>query len=219
MLQHYEIILVVAVFLLAGLLFFEKEESTKGRFIIKPLLSLLFIIAALLQTHPNMTYFYVVLAGLVLCLIGDICLIFFFNKKIFTAGLGVFLAGHIMYTIAFFAGGTSSAVLWLTTVACVVLSTGVFFWLKPHLGNMMGPVAAYIVIISAMAIAASALQSNPILDATGRILVYAGALLFYVSDIFVARHRFVKQEFINRVIGLPMYYAAQFMIAFSTGLI
>jgi len=219
MLQHYEIISVVAVFLLAGLLFFEKKESTKGRTIVKPLLSLLFIVAALLQTHLNMTYFYIVLAGLVLCLIGDICLIFFFNKKIFTVGLGVFLAGHIMYTIAFITCGTSSAVLWVTTLACVVLSTGVFCWLKPNLGNMMGPVVAYIVIISAMAIGASALKSNPLLDATGKILVYAGALLFYVSDIFVARHRFVKKEFINRVIGLPMYYTAQFMIAFSTGLI
>ena len=83
----------------------------------------------------------------------------------------------------------------------------------------MGPVIAYVVIISAMTIGASALKSNPMLDMTGKILVYAGALLFYVSDIFVARHRFVKKEFINRAIGLPMYYTAQFMIAFSTGLI
>jgi uncharacterized membrane protein YhhN len=219
MLQHYEIISVVAVFLLAGLLFFEKKESTKGRIIVKPILSLLFIVAALLQTHLNITYFYLVLAGLVLCLIGDICLIFFSNKKIFTAGLGVFLAGHIMYTIAFITGGASDTVLWVTTVACVVLSTGVFFWLNPNLGSMRGPVLAYIVIISAMAIGASALKSNPLLDTTGKSLVYAGALLFYVSDIFVARHRFVKKEFINRAIGLPMYYTAQFMIAFSTGLI
>jgi uncharacterized membrane protein YhhN len=219
MLQHYEIIAVIAVFLLACLLFFEKKESTKGRMIVKPLLSLLFIIAALLQTHLNMTYFYVVFAGLVLCLIGDICLIFFFNKKIFTAGLGVFLAGHIMYTIAFITCGTSSAFLWVTIFACLALSTGVFCWLKPDLGVMIGPVVAYIVIISAMTIGASALMSNPILDVTGRTLVYAGALLFYVSDIFVARHRFVKKEFINRFIGLPLYYAAQFMIAFSTGLI
>lgn len=219
MLQHYDIILVVAVFLLAGLLFFEKKELTKGLIIFKPLLSLLFIVAALLQTHLNMTYFNIVLAGLVLCLIGDVCLIFFFNKKVFSAGLGAFLAGHVMYTIAFLTCGTSGSVLWVTVVACPALSIGVFCWLKPNLGNMMGPVIAYIVIISAMAIGASALQSNPVLDMTGKILVYAGALFFYVSDIFVARHRFVKKEFINRALGLPMYYIAQFMIAFSTGLI
>ena len=219
MIQHYTIILVVAAFLLASLLFFEKKEFTKGLIIVKPLLSLLFIVAALLQTHLNITYFYIVFAGLLLCFIGDVCLIFFFNKKIFTAGLGAFLAGHIMYTIAFFTYGTSGPVLWVTTIACLALSIGVFVWLKPNLGSMMGPVIAYVVIISAMTIGASALKSNPILDITGKMLVYAGALLFYVSDIFVARHRFVKKEFINRVIGLPMYYTAQFLIAFSIGLI
>ncbi len=219
MIQHYPIILIAAAVLLAGLLFFEKKESTKGLLSVKPLLSVLFIVAALTQVHMNMTYFYLVSAGLVLCLIGDVCLIFFFNKKVFTTGLGAFLAGHVMYTIAFFTCGTTGAVMWATTVACLVLSTGVFFWLKPSLGTMLGPVIAYIVIISAMAIGASALKSNPGLDMTGKALVYAGALLFYVSDIFVARHRFVKKEFMNRVIGLPMYYTAQFMIAFSTGLI
>jgi uncharacterized membrane protein YhhN len=219
MIQHYEIILATAAILLAALLFFEKKDSTKGLIIVKPLLSVLFIVAALLQTHLNMTYFYIVFAGLLLCLIGDVCLIFFFNKKVFTAGLGAFLAGHIMYTIAFFTCGTAGAVMWVTAVSCLALSIGVFSWLKPNLGAMLGPVIAYIVIITAMAIGASALKSNPMLDMTGKILVYAGALLFYVSDIFVARHRFVKREFINRVIGLPMYYTAQFMIAFSSGLI
>lgn len=219
MIQHYEIIFVVAAFLLAGLLFFEKKESTKGLVIVKPLLSMLFIAAALLQTHLNMAYFYMVLAGLVLCLAGDVCLIFFFNKKVFTAGLGSFLAGHVMYTAAFLTCGTPGAVLLAAAVACLAISICVFFWLKPNLGAMLGPVIAYIVIISAMTVGAAALMSNPALDATGRILVFAGALLFYVSDIFVARHRFVKKEFTNRVIGLPMYYCAQFMIAFSTGLI
>ena len=40
----------------------------------------------------------------------------------------------------------------MTTFACLALSIGVFSWLKPNLGTMMGPVIAYVVIISAMAI-------------------------------------------------------------------
>jgi hypothetical protein len=43
--------------------------------------------------------------------------------------------------------------------------------------------------------------------------------MFYFSDILVARQRFVKNRFFNRASGLPLYYAAQFMIAFSTGMI
>jgi hypothetical protein len=48
-------------------------------------------------------------------------------------------------------------------------------------------------------------------------MVFAGAVAFYFSDVFVARDRFVKNEFINRLVGLPMYYAGQFLIAFSLG--
>ena len=42
-----------------------------------------------------------------------------------------------------------------------------------------------------------------------------GALLFYLSDLFVARHRFVTTEFLNRGFGLPIYYAGQVLIALS----
>jgi hypothetical protein len=51
------------------------------------------------------------------------------------------------------------------------------------------------------------------------MLVFSGALAFYVSDIFVARQRFLKTEFLNRLIGLPLYYSGQFMLAFSGGLL
>jgi uncharacterized membrane protein YhhN len=213
------IIVLIALPLCAILLYFEKKESVKGLLSVKPLLSLLFIIAALLQPHQNMTYFSFVLAGLVLSLIGDVCLIFFFNKKVFTAGLGAFLAGHIMYVCAFFSAGSRGNFLWGTAVIGLFLSIGVFLWLKPHLGNMLGPVLAYIIIITAMAIGASSIMSNNSINQTGRIIVFAGAIIFYCSDLFVARHRFVQKESINRVMGLPMYYTAQFMIAFSTGII
>jgi hypothetical protein len=57
------------------------------------------------------------------------------------------------------------------------------------------------------------------LTLSGRMLVYIGALSFYFSDIFVARQRFLKAEFINRLVGLPLYYGGQFLLAFSTGFI
>jgi hypothetical protein len=51
----------------------------------------------------------------------------------------------------------------------------------------------------------------------GRTLIIAGALCFYVSDIFIARHRFIKEEYLNRLLGLPLYYTGQFILAFSVG--
>jgi uncharacterized membrane protein YhhN len=42
-----------------------------------------------------------------------------------------------------------------------------------------------------------------------------GAVLFAASDLFVARERFVKSTAINTSVGLPLYYAAQLLIASS----
>jgi hypothetical protein len=40
---------------------------------------------------------------------------------------------------------------------------------------------------------------------------------FYLSDLFVARQRFVAPAFANRLYGLPLYYLGQFLLAFSVG--
>jgi len=80
---------------------------------------------------------------------------------------------------------------------------------------MLRPVLAYIVVITVMVIGAASLLENESRDFSGRILVFSGALLFYVSDIYVARQQFVVSRYVNRLVGLPLYYLAQFMIAFS----
>ena len=45
----------------------------------------------------------------------------------------------------------------------------------------------------------------------------AGAGLFYLSDLAVARHRFVRPAFVNRALGLPAYYVGQLLLAFTIG--
>jgi uncharacterized membrane protein YhhN len=45
----------------------------------------------------------------------------------------------------------------------------------------------------------------------------AGAVLFYLSDLAVARHRFVRPAFLNRAWGLPAYYAGQLLLAWTVG--
>lgn len=212
------IIISAALPLLAALLFFEKKESVKGLLSVKPLLSSLFIITALIQNHQNTDYSYIILSGLMLCLIGDICLIFFFNKKVFTAGLAAFLAGHIMYIIAFFKFGKTGPVVYAASIITIIISSFIFIKLKPFLGSMKKPVIAYIAIITAMVISAFSFRENASLSITLRYSIAAAALIFFTSDIFVARHRFVKKEFLNRAVGLPMYYSAQFIIAISTGM-
>ena len=213
------VILASAVVLLCGLLFAEKKESLKGILLTKPFLSGLFIATALMQPYHTGPYFYLILAGLVFCFAGDICLAFFFNRKVFAAGLAFFLTGHVAYILAFFMTSGVNAGSWISLGAISIISGYVFIRLRPHLGPMMGPVIAYIAIISIMVVGAASLVVRQDFSVPARALVMTGSVLFYVSDLFVARHRFVKKNIFNRYAGLPMYYAAQFMLAFSVGMI
>jgi hypothetical protein len=47
--------------------------------------------------------------------------------------------------------------------------------------------------------------------------VMTAAVAFYLSDVSVARDRFVAPGFGNRIWGLPLYYGAQVLFALSTG--
>jgi uncharacterized membrane protein YhhN len=209
------LILAAAAPLLAGLLFFEKKESTKGLLLTKPFLSALFVATALTGPQADPGYFRWILAGLLLCLAGDVFLIFFFSRIPFLAGLVSFLAGHVLYAVAFFSLAGPGTANWIAIVFLLTVSGVVFAWLRPHLGKMLVPVIAYIAIITVMVIGAASLMENGDRAFSGRALALAGAILFYLSDIFIARQRFVTRNYFNRAVGLPLYFTAQFLIAFS----
>jgi hypothetical protein len=74
------------------------------------------------------------------------------------------------------------------------------------------------IVISIMLVGAWSVLGDARMPWSGRIVVFVGAFSFYFSDLFVARDRFLKKEFLNRLVGLPMYYTGQFLLAFSVGL-
>ncbi len=209
------IILILAVLFLTGLLYFEKKSTTIGLLCTKPVVSVLFVLTALNQNQSSLLYFKIMIVGLILCLIGDVCLIFMDSKKMFLAGLIAFLSGHIAY-VAAFSGYVNLSVL---SGGAVLIFGGtgiiVFQWLKPNLGTMKIPVIAYILIITAMIVCAVSVFDNIQLSDTGRYLIVCGALSFYLSDLFVARNQFVKKAYLNRLVGLPLYFTGQFLLAFS----
>ncbi len=209
-------IIGIAVVFLFLLLFYEKRRNTTGIFLTKPSLSVLFVVAAWLQSGSDDAYARWILIGLLLSLVGDVCLIFS-SRRMFLSGLFAFLTGHVFYAIAFFTRATPGAWTFVGLVVVSLAGTWIFRWLRPFLGKMMGPAIAYIVVISLMVAAATSALGDAAGAGAGRWLVFGGAVSFYVSDICVARQRFVRSEFLNRAIGLPLYYLGQFMLAFSIG--
>jgi len=146
--------------------------------------------------------------GLVLCAAGDLLLL---GRKTFDPGLATFLLGHVAYIAAFATALPPVRWSWLPVLPLVAAAAAATRWLWHHLGRRRLPVAAYIVAISVMVWGACVVASAGALPWT----VAVGAILFYLSDLAVARHRFVKAEFLNRGIGLPLYYAGQVLIAMS----
>lgn len=212
------LIMCAAFVLLIALLIAEKRAIPKWTLIFKAPLSAFFVTTAIIQPHPMPSYYHAILAGLIWGLAGDVCLAVP-GKNTFRAGLVAFLLGHILYIVAFM--GLIDSKQWFTPAHLVIaaVSIGIFMWLRPHLGKMLIPVALYIIVISVMLAAAWVVLFNTSVNRTGGWSVLIGALCFYLSDILVARDRFVAPQFVNRLVGLPLYCAGQFLIAFSVGLV
>jgi uncharacterized membrane protein YhhN len=212
------LIVVSAFILLAVLLYFEKGRQQKFILPVKSILSTLFVLTVLVQHHPIPRYYHFLLAGLILCLAGDVFLALP-QKKMFLYGLFSFLSGHIIYIFAFLSLAKAGPDLWIVLLTIMLMSGAVYCWLIPYLGSMKIPVLLYILVISMMLVIAWSVTGNLGLLPLGRTMIVAGAFIFYLSDMFVARDRFYKKEFLNRLIGLPLYYTGQFLLAFSVGLL
>ena len=207
------IFVVITVLGLIGTLIGEHRKHQLIKSICKPPASLGFIALALFAGALDSGYGIGVLVGLILSFFGDVFLLFS-DKKRFRLGLVSFLLGHVAYCYAFAVFGLDA--LWLVIAAAVVIAVAVVVlrWLLPNVtGDMRGPVIAYVVVISAMVAMASGT-----VGAGGHPLILVGAVGFYCSDLAVARDRFVSAGFVNRIWGLPLYYAAQLVLAASVGL-
>jgi uncharacterized membrane protein YhhN len=210
------VIIAAAAVLLPILLYYECREDRRGLLPAKTALSVLFVITVLVQPHPMLAYYHFLLIGLLFCLAGDVFLALP-RDRMFRIGLVSFLVGHIFYSVAFFTTAPVCTWTWWGTLAALIVSGWIYLWLKPSLGTMNTPVLAYIVVITIMVSGAWSILGDARLAWAGRIMIFAGACCFYASDIFVARDRFVKKEALNRLIGLPLYYGGQFLLAFSVG--
>jgi uncharacterized membrane protein YhhN len=208
------IVLGMAVILLVGLILAEKTNVPWRILIFKAPLSFLFIVAWHLQPPLDDFFSNLILVALGLCFVGDI-LLAFGSRKIFLLGLISFLLGHVVYATAFFMAGKMGPLMAPGAILLVASAVLIWRWLEPYLGTMQGPVLAYMVVISIMVCGAFGVAGNPAMPVRARVGVLAGAVLFYLSDICVARQRFVARTLFDRAVGLPIYYAAQFLLAFS----
>jgi len=196
---------------LAALLLAEWRGFQIGIVVAKPLASAGFLATALAAGAAETPYGIAIGVALALCFLGDVLLIPEGAGRAFLAGLVSFLSGHLAFAVAFGLRGVSTPAAALAAAALVGPVWLVLRWLRPHLpADMRAPVVAYVGVISAMLVTGAGATA-----AGGPAEILAGALLFYLSDLAVARDRFVAPGFANRLWGLPLYYGAQLLLAAS----
>ncbi|MBN2562096.1 MAG: lysoplasmalogenase [Phycisphaerae bacterium] len=147
-----------------------------------------------------------ILFMLVMCWLGD-----YLGPGNFYLGLYFFLIGHFALMAAFAVRGLSRRECLISLPMFLILLVLGLIWLYPHVraGERL-PVFAYMLVITAMMVFAGAARQG-----LGRRLIFPGAMLFYVSDILLARSAFVASSFLNTAFGYPMYYAACVLFALS----
>jgi len=152
-----------------------------------------------------------ILLGLALSWCGDMFLVGS-SKTAFLSGLVAFLLAHVAYVAAFVTHGYERRWVWAATIPVSAAAIGVFVWLEPNTPpDLMNPVRAYVAVISLMVIFAIGTRGRG-----GSLLIVAGAVLFFLSDLSVAALRLVQTEYPTYIIGLPLYYAGQVCLALSS---
>jgi uncharacterized membrane protein YhhN len=170
-----------------------------------------FVAVALAAGALDTTFGVIMVAGLGLCWFGDLFLSYN-GRQPFVAGLLAFLAGHVAYVIAFANRGLGEQ-LWIPLLAMAIVAVPVAQWLLPTVPRELKvPVIAYMAVISTMVALA---VSTHVAAADWRIP--GGAAAFYLSDLGVARDRFAWPGLINRMVGLPLYFGGQLLLAWAAG--
>lgn len=178
-------------------------ERPTVRYVTKPgALAALIGVAVTLEPVDSTIRAWMVL-GLALSLVGDVLLML--PERWFVPGLVAFLFGHIAYVVGMQQAPRSMS--WtLVGVAVVVAgaaTVGHRIVDRVRAGTqapLAGPVAAYLVVISAMVASAFG---------TAAVWAIAGALLFYVSDATLAWNRFVERHRLGPLAVMVTYHLGQ----------
>jgi len=141
-------------------------------------------------------------AALVCSLAGDVLLML--PREQFVGGLAAFLVGHVCYIVGLWTRGPGVGwfVVALVGVGVVIgaLARRILPAAKAHDAALVGPVAAYMVVIGTMVATAVA---------TGNLLAAGGAVLFAGSDSMIAWDRFVGHFDAAAVLIMVTYHLGQ----------
>jgi uncharacterized membrane protein YhhN len=196
-----------------------------GRYMNEPILDFIFkpLIMPCLALYlyfsvPKTKFVWLILSAFVFSWFGDIALLLeSSNNQLFILGLGFFLLAHLLYIFAFRQTDSLDNKPNLLKnkpylfIPLILYCMGLFYVLYPNLKSFTIPVILYVIVISLMAI--FALNRKNRVTPSSFKLIFLGAVLFVISDSFIALNKFLIQIPYNGVWVMLTYMLAQYLIA------
>ncbi len=202
------VFLIMALISVLVFLASERINNQVGRWGGKMAASTVFVLFAVYLDALESVHGQALIVALLCSWIGDLLLLPS-KGKWFLYGLVSFLLAHIAFALCFIQRGIDTGQLLLPGASVGLLVLVISYWLLPHAEKEMKlPVLGYMAAIVVMVILAFATHHH-----LPNAAIPVAACLFLVSDLFVARDRFVKKEAWNRIIGTPLYFGAQMIFA------
>lgn len=191
-------------------------ELSKLRFLTKPALviSLLVLFLTVKKNLERHLKKFVSLS-LLLSLVGDVLLLMTDRGTFFfIGGLLSFLLAHVMYISAFFKTKFIDFKRLLTiTVFLLLYASGVMYLIMDNLGGLMPYVICYIIILLMMV--KSMYLRRGFVNKQSYYQVFAGALLFMISDSLLAINMFYKALPFSAILIMSTYGMAQLLIVYG----
>lgn len=188
----------------------EWRKWQAARSLSKLLASTSFVVLAVINGAAVSVYGRFILVALIFSWVGDMLLLSL-RSSFLLGGIAAFFFAHALFAAAF--ASQPLDMTWLVMAFIVLAAPELLFlrWMWRYLKSFYKvAVPLYltaITLMTALAIAAS--------SASGSALLAIAAIIFAASDVSVARDRFIAKDIVNKVWGLPLYYAAQIMFAIS----
>ena len=192
------------------------ELITKGI----PVLCLIVWLAGL----PRDRFANLIMTGLSVSLVAD--LVMQWDDSLFLPGLLIFLVAQLIYIAAFF--GVARRGSWVRLLPFAAWGLIAFLILNPYLGDLLLPVAAYIIAIVTMMWRAAALVGAQGKSRDFELAALLGAISFGLSDTLLAFNHFIWHDtltffninqaapFVSTLV-IVLYWLGQWGLALSAG--
>ncbi len=191
------------------------ESYLNYRCYTKPaILGSLILFFSLHKRNVSAFVFWTMILALIFSLLGDIFLLFTEKSSIFfIVGLIMFLLAHVTYTVIFFKKRDHQKKDWFFPLFTIIYGCGLFYVLYDGLGEMLVPVAFYMIVILIMSNTAFLRSKN--VSMISYILVFIGSLFFMLSDSLLAIHMFYKKLPFDNLWIMTTYSIAQLLIVYG----